>query len=167
MGFEAMPMRFYTIAAEPRAEATATAAHLPVCRDWAAPADMPARTSLRSHVGHAGRATNPSGAFTYLATDNMASGSISTYVYQHYVHQYLAGYLQDDWKLTQKLTLNLGLRYEYFTPKLEQGRPVGELRAGDRGDDLQRRHRDGEACVSAESAEPEARPEPAGAAHRG
>jgi hypothetical protein len=53
-------------------------------------------------------------------TDNMASGALSTFVYTHFVQQYLAAYVQDDWKVTQKLTFNLGLRYEYFTPKREQ-----------------------------------------------
>ena len=29
---------------------------------------------------------------------------------------YLAGYIQDDWKATPKLTFNLGVRYDYFSP---------------------------------------------------
>lgn len=33
---------------------------------------------------------------------------------------YYAGYIQDDWRVTQKLTLNLGIRYDYETPRTER-----------------------------------------------
>lgn len=36
------------------------------------------------------------------------------------VRHYYAAYFQDDWKTTSKLTLNLGLRYEYFSPYLNR-----------------------------------------------
>jgi len=36
------------------------------------------------------------------------------------VSQYAAGYFQDDWKATDRLTLNLGLRYEIFFPRTER-----------------------------------------------
>jgi hypothetical protein len=34
---------------------------------------------------------------------------------------YYIGYAQDEWKLRQNVTLNYGLRYEYFTPLEESG----------------------------------------------
>lgn len=33
---------------------------------------------------------------------------------------YLAWYFQDDWRITSKLTLNLGIRYDYDTPRTER-----------------------------------------------
>jgi hypothetical protein len=38
----------------------------------------------------------------------------------YYRWRYYAGYFQDDWRATPKLTLNLGLRYELETPRSEK-----------------------------------------------
>ena len=46
---------------------------------------------------------------------------------RHLVQWYYAGSIQDDWRVTSKLTLNLGLRYEYSTPMGETHNLLGSF----------------------------------------
>ena len=39
---------------------------------------------------------------------------------RHVEQEYFIGYAQDEWHLSQKATLNVGLRYEYYTPLTER-----------------------------------------------
>jgi hypothetical protein len=111
MGFNAMPQRWYsTNAPNPRGGYNFSGSYTGVTGakgpTGSGAADFIALGTLRGGG--------------YSTTNNMASASLSSFTYTHFVQQYFAGYVQDDWKVTPKLTLNIGLRYEYFTPKREQ-----------------------------------------------
>jgi hypothetical protein len=51
--------------------------------------------------------------------DQMNSASLSNLSTVNDVRWYRAGYAQDDWKLLPTLTINLGLRYDYYQPNKE------------------------------------------------
>lgn len=117
MGFEAMPMRWYaTAASQPLGSYSYSGAFTSV--------------SGVSNTGNAGADFISQGytsSGTLTGTNNMASGQLSTFGYQHFVMQYMGAYIQDDWKVNPKLTVNIGLRYEYFTPKREQANQLGNF----------------------------------------
>lgn len=53
------------------------------------------------------------------------SGSIETTPYMYLVQRYNSFYFQDDWRITPRLTLNLGFRYEYISPYAEKFGAIG------------------------------------------
>lgn len=67
---------------------------------------------------------NGSGGGAPLAT--FILGTVSAFsntpveVPGYYRWRYYAGYFQDDWRITPKLTINVGLRYELETPRMEK-----------------------------------------------
>ena len=55
-----------------------------------------------------------------LLTNNMSSGATSNVFTSDDVRFNRAAYVQDDWKASQRLTVNFGVRYDYSTPYLER-----------------------------------------------
>jgi hypothetical protein len=66
---------------------------------------VPGPTSVAGGINDVGGANSMS-----------ASDAVRTVAVRHYY----AGYAQDDWKISRKFTLNLGLRYDYFSPILNR-----------------------------------------------
>ena len=59
------------------------------------------------------------GVADFLA-NQQRSASLSNFFNIDNVQWYNSGYVQDDWKATQRLTLNLGIRYDYYQPMEER-----------------------------------------------
>jgi hypothetical protein len=66
-----------------------------------------------------GSASNDNYVADYLFSAPSAY-SISTFNVVHLRNNQHSGYVQDDWKVSRQLTLNVGLRYEYGSPYVER-----------------------------------------------
>jgi hypothetical protein len=67
------------------------------------------------------------GVTTYNNLGSMSNYSGSNYGKTYYFANYYAAYFQDNWRVTPTLTLNLGLRYDYFSPYGESNGGQGNL----------------------------------------
>jgi len=52
--------------------------------------------------------------------DQQNNAGLSNYFNIDNVRWYNSGYFQDDWKIMPRLTLNLGIRYDYYQPTQER-----------------------------------------------
>jgi hypothetical protein len=70
------------------------------------------------------------------ALDNFMAGIVTTAnlqvgtIARQYAYHAFAGYAQDDWRILPRVTLNLGLRYEYTTPIHEVNGLIGNFALG-------------------------------------
>lgn len=60
---------------------------------------------------------NPFASFLVGAVDSATYNEL--FVVPGLRYRYVAWFVQDDWKVNRKLTLNLGLRWDYFSPRIE------------------------------------------------
>jgi hypothetical protein len=70
-------------------------------------------------------AINSGHAFASFLLGVPISGSMETTPYMSLFQRYNAGYIQDDWRISSRLTLNLGFRYEYTSPYGEKWGAIG------------------------------------------
>lgn len=71
------------------------------------------------YTSHPGFSNTGFGVADFL-TDNQNSGAISNLFNTDDVRWNRAAYAQDDWKASQDLTINFGVRYEYAQPYIER-----------------------------------------------
>lgn len=73
------------------------------------------------------QATGGGSAFAAFLLGYVSNYSLDTPRYINAQWRYHASYFQDDWRVTRRLTLNLGLRYEFTLPQRVGGDQYSEL----------------------------------------
>jgi Carboxypeptidase regulatory-like domain/TonB dependent receptor len=63
---------------------------------------------------------NAGDGYAAMLLGTMSAGTVQVKAYTSWQTKYSAGYIQDDLKISSRLTLNLGLRYDYETPRAER-----------------------------------------------
>ncbi len=76
--------------------------------------------SFNGFFTESGGVSNSGSGVADFLNDQMASASVSNENYIADYGWYRGAYAQDDWKVNRKLTLNLGVRYDYFQPPTER-----------------------------------------------
>lgn len=92
-------------------------------RETRTPAGVFAFTPAMTQGPNPTRASSSAG--NGVASLLLGTGSGAGILYRSFKDQaaqsyYFAWFLQDDWRITRKLTLNIGLRYDFDTPKTER-----------------------------------------------
>jgi hypothetical protein len=103
-------------------------------------ADFSGVTLVASSAGNQGATAQPftptvgfngftqgNGYANFLLGDFASSAQTPSYLYSREGYQLWGFFAQDSWKVTRKLTVDYGLRYDYATPEHEQYGRLGQL----------------------------------------
>ncbi|HZT31622.1 MAG TPA: carboxypeptidase-like regulatory domain-containing protein [Bryobacteraceae bacterium] len=72
-------------------------------------------------------ATNAGNGFATFLLGVPIGGAMETTPFMSLFQRYNSGYIQDDWRITNRLTLNLGYRYEFISPYGDKYSQIGRF----------------------------------------